>query len=493
MSGEAAVAAANALDARAAGVRRVIANALSLLLAYALPRAALVISTIVAARALGPAAFGAYGTAAAFAVILSIVSTLGMQTLLVREMARAPASAGALLRAAHRVKTVANAVMLPLLVMLAAGPLGYAADVTAAALMLGLAYAVGSYVENLAAYYQSVERMHVWTQASAAFGIVTAVTGIALVLATRTAVWYAASPIAGQVVALAWLHTRLPAHVRRARPAALTQVAALGRALAPFAAAFIALTLYYKTDVLLLAAWRSAEQVGIHAAAYRFVDMAQALVIVAAAAVYPRLARSAPAAPSRGEGWAAGRVAELLLLAAAPAAVCLAFAREPVIRLLYGTGYAAAAPVLGILAFTTVPLAFAIFAGYALGAAGRMRVVALAYTAALAANIALNALLIPARGALGAALAMLVSETALALVLALVLHRATGARLRLRSLAAAVLALALGGCAALLPVAPLLRGALFAVVLAVAYAALGVLPAHERTLLVHALRRRPRP
>src|SRR5690606_22698633 len=127
------IAAANALDARAAGVRRVLANALSLFLAYALPRGALLVSAIVAARALGPAVYGAYGTAAAYAVILSIVSTLGMQTLLVREMARTPAAAGALLRAAHRVKTAANAVMLPLLLVLAAGPLGYAQDVTIAA------------------------------------------------------------------------------------------------------------------------------------------------------------------------------------------------------------------------------------------------------------------------------------------------------------------------------------------------------------------------
>lgn len=493
MNGEAAVAAANALDARAAGVRRILANALSLLLAYALPRAALFVSAIIAARALGPGAFGAYGTAAAFAVILSIVSTLGMQTLLVREMARSPASAGALLRAANRVKMGANAVMLPLLLLLAAGPLGYEADVTAAALLLGLAYAIGSYVENLAAYFQAIERMHVWTQASAAFGIVTAACGIALVLTTRTAVWYAAAPVAGQIAALLWLRGRLPADVRAARPASVAQIVALGRALAPFAAAVLALTLYYKANVLLLAAWRSAEQVGIHAAAYRFVDMAQALVIVVAAAVYPRLARSAPATATSGEGWAAGRVAELLLLAASPAAVCLALAREPIVRLLYGPGYAASSPVLGILALATVPLAFDIFAGYALGAAGRMRAVALAYAGALAASVALNAALIPGRGAAGAALAMLLSETGLAVTLAAVLYRATGARVRLRAAAAVALALAVGGAAALLPVPPLLRCALCAAGVAAAYALLRVLPAGERQLFARALRRSARP
>lgn len=494
MSPEAAVAAANALDARAAGLRRVLANALSLLLAYALPRGALFFSTIIAARALGPAAFGAYGTAAAYAVILSILSTLGMQTLLVREMARSPDSAGALLRAAHRVKTAANIVMLPLLLVLAAGPLGYAEDVTIAALLLGGAYAVGSYVENFAAWFQAVERMHVWTQASAAFGVVTAVTGIVLVMATRSAVWYAAAPVLGQLAALWWLHRRLPAQVRAAAPASLAQIAALGRALVPFAIAVLALTLYYKADVLLLAAWQSAEQVGIHAAAYRFVDMVQALTIVAAAAVYPRLSRSAPAVGARsGEMWAAGRVAELLLLAAAPLAVSLALAREPVIDLLYGADYAASAPVLGILAVALVPLAFDIFAGYALGAAGRMRSVAIAYGCALALNVALNAWLIPARGAAGAALAMVVSETALAAVLAWELHRTTGARVRWRTAIAVLSAIGLGAGAAATPLHWPLRIVVFVALCATMYGLLGALPAGERALLARAMRSAPGP
>ena len=92
--------------------RRVAANALWLFLAYAPPRLLTFGSTVVAARVLGAREFGAYATAAAFAVILSIVATLGMTPLLIRDIAKAPERAGSLLRAAHVVKLVMSGIML---------------------------------------------------------------------------------------------------------------------------------------------------------------------------------------------------------------------------------------------------------------------------------------------------------------------------------------------------------------------------------------------
>jgi len=471
-------------EARAAGLRRVLANGVSLLFAYILPRGGLFVSAVVAARVLGAAGFGLYGTAAAFAVILSIVATLGMLPLLVREIARAPDRAGPLLRAADALKTVANAAMLGLLVVLAAGPLGYSTPVVAAAVMLGAAYAMGAYVENLAAYFQAVERMHVWTAGSAVYGLITAVVGVAAVLITRDIVWYAASPLAGQVAALVWLRRQLPPTVRAARTT-VPDVLKLARAVVPFAAAFVALTVYSKIDVLLLAAWRTAEEVGVYTAAYKFVDLTRALALVAAAAVYPRLSRATGGA----RGAATGRVAELLLLGALPAAGALWLARGIVIDTLYGAGYAAAAPVLGLLAPALVPLTFNLFAGYSLAAADRMRAVAIAYGAALVLNVGLNALLVPRYGATGAAAAMLVSEITLSAGLAAVLRHTVGARFRLAALG--TLALAVAACAAL----PLSTSnvpaqvAGFVVVVALLYWRTGVLPAHDVALLRAALRR----
>src|SRR5690606_12756623 len=342
----------------AAGVRRVPHNAAALLLAYVLPRLFTLGSVVVAARVLGAADFGAYSTAAAFAVLLSIVATLGMTPLLVREIAQAPGRAPALLAAAHAVKTASNVLMLALLFVLARYVLAYPTPVVAASLLLGISYAVGAYVENLAAWFQAVERMHVWTQASAAFGLVTGGLGLLLVLWTRSLAWFCAAPGAGQLAALAWLLARLPAEASRGGRVEAVGALRLVRALAPFAAAFVALTVYYKVDVLLLARWRDAAEVGLYAAAYKFVDVAHALALVAAGAVYPRLSRAAVAAAAESGGAGsdartgrggrassslprtAARLSEWTLLATVPAAGVVFLLRAPLTVAIYGAAYA---------------------------------------------------------------------------------------------------------------------------------------------------------
>ena len=194
----------------AEGLRRIFLNALSLLFAYGLPKVFTLGAVVVAARVLGTGEFGAYGTAAALAVILSVVSTLGMMPLLIRDIAREPERAPELVRSAHLLKTIANGVMLATLLVLTKWLLAYPDPVVATALLLGVSYALGSYVENMSAYFQAMERMHVWMQASAAFGLVTGSLGVALVWTTSSMVWFALAPIVGQAAALFWLLRRAP-------------------------------------------------------------------------------------------------------------------------------------------------------------------------------------------------------------------------------------------------------------------------------------------
>lgn len=471
-------------SAAAEGTRRIIANAASLALAYALPRLFTVAAVIAAARVLGTTMFGAYGTAAAFAVILSIIATLGMSPLLVREMARAPERAGALIRAAHGIKTASNAVMLVALAVVGRWVLGYPDTVLFAALLLGFAYAIGAYVENLAAYFQAIERMHVWTQASAAYGLVTGGLGLFLVIATGSVVWFCVAPVAGQIAALFWLHARLPARIRQAARPSAAETRRLLQALAPFAAAFVALTVHSKLDVLLLAQWRAAGDVGVYTAGYKFIDLIQALAVVAAAAVYPRLARTAPSSVVAGR-WAGTRLTELALLAAVPAGAVLVLARDPIVEMLYGDAYARAVPVVALLGTAVPALVMNIVAGHVLGAAGRMWPVASLYAAALTVKLGLDAVLIPTRGADGAALAMLCTELLLAGAMLVLLRRRAAASPGGRTLAVALGTAIAAAITAMLPdpTNGWVATTVFAIMTATLYAAARIVPAAERAVL----------
>ena len=362
---------------------------------------------------LGAGHLFAYGTAAALSVILSIVSTLGMMPLLIRDIAREPERAPELLRSAHLLKTVANGVMLVVLVVIAKWLLDYPDRVVATALLLGVSYSIGSYAENMSAYFQAMERMHVWMQASPVFGLVTGALGAALVWTTSSMVWFAMAPIAGQAVAVSWLLKQTPATVRRSGRASWSGAKTLALETVPFAAAFVALTVYYKVDVLLLAEWRSAADVGVYTAAYKFWDVAQALSLVGIAAVYPRLSRIAPR-NGTGVRWTGTRVTELMLLAVVPACALLWLLRGPLIGTLYGTSYMDAVPVLGRLAPALPALAINLLAGYILGAAGRMTPVAVLYALGVVVNVVFNLLLVTSLGPLGAATAKLGSEVLLA-------------------------------------------------------------------------------
>jgi len=471
------------------GVRQILSNALFLLLAYALPRIFTVASVVVAARWLGAERFGAYGAAAAFAVILSVVASLGMLPLLVRDIARAPARAGPLLRGAHRVKAISGTLMLAAAWGLSGPLFAGRPDARAAALVLALGWVAHAFAENLAAWYQAVERMARWTQASALFGIVSAVVGVALLLVTGSIAAYCAGFVAGWLAALAWLHAGVPPEVRRAPAGAEGVVRDLLRGVAPFAAAFVGLTIYSKVDVLLLQRWSSATEVGLYSAAYKAVDVFQALVIVAAGAVYPRLSRAAAA--EGGAAYAARRSMEVLLLGAVPAGLALHLVAGPVVALLFGPAYAGSAPALSWLALLLPLLSLTILGGYVLGAAGRMLPVAGLYGAGLVVNVVLNRALVPTWGAEGAALARLGSETLLLAGFLEVLRRSSGAGPGRRVLGTSLGAGALAGLTLLVPdpTGGWLRAAALAGMIPLLYARSGVVRGSDLAELRCALRR----
>jgi O-antigen/teichoic acid export membrane protein len=288
--------------------------------------------------------------------------------------------------------------------------------VRSAVLLLAASYAVGAFVENKAAYFLGVERMHVWTEASTVMGLITGVIGIILIATTHQLLAFCAAPVLGQLGALGWLTYRMPDGVRASARASWTEVRALTHSLLPFAAAFIATTVYYRADILILSHMRVPAEVGLYGAASKVLDLTQALALACAGALLPRLARMA------NTRRASGTVATLILSGTVPFATLLFILHGQFVRAVFGNAYVDAAPLLALLAPVIVPLTLNMFALVFLAAHDGMRAAALAFAAASALNICLNVLLVPAHGAAGAATAKLVSESMLAIALLWSVH-----------------------------------------------------------------------
>ena len=474
-----------------AALRRVATNAIALVLAYALPRILTMGAVVLAARTLGTERFGAYGAAGAAAVIFSILSTAGMQPLLVREMVKDRSVAPVLLRNAHWVKTVLNVVMIALIAITAESVFGLRGEAFWAAVMLTIGYAVGSYAENFAAYFQAIERMHVWTTANAAYGIVAGISGAILIVTTHSLAWFCGAMILGQVATVAWLYRAYRqdhvAHVALLRPGLNTL--SLLRSALPFAAAFLALTIYCKADVLMLSRVASASDAGLYTAAYKLVDIAQALMLAAIIATYPRLTRAALTRTGAGT-WAAGRYAELAIALTAPAA-CLGFVwRHEIMAALYGSEYAGASLAAGLLALALIPLSLNLLAGYVVAASNRIAVMAPLYGAAALVKLTAVAIVAPRWGVTGVGAVMLGSEIVLCIAFQIALHNTARAAAGSRALVAVVAAGAVCGVVSVLPVPAGVRGTLLIALIAVAYTLLRMLTPTERAAVASALRRR---
>ena len=468
-------------------LRRVLVNGSALLGAYVLPRALTFSAGLFAARLLGPEQFGAYGTAAAFAMILSILASLGMQPLLVRELARTPQRASTILAAAQRIKLASAAIMIVTTFVVARYLMDYPQAIVQAAVLLAIGHAFAALGENLGAWFQADERMHIWLEASIWFGIVSGLLGIALVFWTRSVPHFAAAFAVGQLAALLWLRRRLPAHVHAGSAPTWQDVRPLLRATAPFAAGFLALTIFYKFDVLLLQRLGDAADVGIYVAGYKLVDVAHALAVVASVAVYPRLARTTSGA---ARGQASRRTLELFLLLGVAGSGTLWLIREPLTLLLFGPAYADTAATLGLLAPALIALVINILAGYLLSAADRMAPLALAYLMGCTLKLVLALWWIPQYGAQGMALAKLTAEVLLAVALVAVLSRASAAVPGRRTLVLALAGSAVAAIISALPAAPVLAAVLYLAIIVVLYGAGQALTQAEWRTLGSALRTR---
>jgi O-antigen/teichoic acid export membrane protein len=376
--------------------------------------------------------------------------------------------------------------MLGASVLIATQVFHYPGDVVLGVTLLGIGYVFSGFAENLGAYFQALEQMRVWLEASIWFGLLSGALGIVLVVLTHSVAWFCLGFAFGQLGSLLWLLRRLPPSVRVWSHAALSDAKHLVRAALPFGAAFFALTVFYKFDALLLNLLESTRVVGLYAAGYKLVDVAHALAVVASVAIYPRLARLTVAAQ---RAQPAARALELFLLGGALAAGGLWLVRTPLTFLLFGNAYAVTADVLALLAPALAALTITILSGYLLSAADRVVVLAVAYTIAIGVKLTLGLWLIPELGAPGMAAAMLIAESTLALILMYALARQALGTPRIRVFALATGAGVLTALThRLIPAEPWLALVLYAFAVAAWYALGGALSRAEWNALLHALR-----
>jgi O-antigen/teichoic acid export membrane protein len=386
-------------------------NSLWLLVSRLGGQALLALFTILLARRLGSAGFGAYAFIAAAIFIGNSLTTFGTDMLLMREVA-----------ARNDLQLLSPALLLQLafsglfitLVWTGAGPLmpllfrdspSLGSSTIQALRLYSLALLPLAFYTVFSSALRGREHMDSYALLGLVSGILQAalaglmpgltLPGLALGLLL---IQVAVSLLAGLLCSL-----RIPDFWKawHFRAQAVPDVLRLS---APIGLLGLLTITCQKLSIGLVSVYGGAALTGWFAAAQRVVEACKSLHVAVFSALYPAMAREQAARPFRGV-WAA------LLAGAALAALALDLLAAPLVNLLFGTGFSAAIPALRILGWILLPYTLKTFLSLALVAGKQELELARALGLNLLALLALNLWLTPRFGLVGAAWAALGAES----------------------------------------------------------------------------------
>lgn len=378
---------------------------------YGAGSACALLGTAVLTRYLGVSDYGRYQTVVSLLLVVATVTDAGMATLGLREVAQRDGS--------ERLVLLRTLLGLRIVLSLAGGGVavavvalsGYGGSYVAGAALAALGLAV------LVAQTTQAIMLH------AALRLGT-VAGIDFARAALTAAAYVALAAAGAPVALL-LGVAVPVNlvllaltVRSVGAGALRprveprRWGALLRATAGFAAAAAAGTTYLYTAQLTTALVADARAAGLFAASFRVFVVVGSVPALFVSSSFALLARTA--GDRARFSTEVRRLQGLAVLAGGGMALALGVAARPVLDVMAGPDYAAAAPVLRLHAVALFVTCVLVAWGFALLAAHRHRALLLANVAALVVSVVAVALLADAYGARGAALGTVMAELTLA-------------------------------------------------------------------------------
>ncbi|EFO79238.1 polysaccharide biosynthesis protein [Oscillochloris trichoides DG-6] len=390
-------------------MRRIIHNTGWLMLDRILRLMAGMLVSFWLARYLGPSAFGSYNYALALSMFVGSVATLGLDTIVVRELVRDPPAAPTILASAALLRFCAGLVAVGL-ATLAVALLRPAEPVI---LLLTLFF-------SLAAPLQAFSTIDLWFQAQVDVRPIVTARTLAFILATLLKLWLLLihAPILAfaamfALEALLGAGAALFAYQRRTRMlwqwrCTVAQARSLLTASWPLIFSGLLVTLYLRIDQIMLGQMVGDAEVGLYAAAVRIAEAFPLLPIAIVTSAYPTLVALRQSDPQRFSA----QLQRLYALVAAlgyASTLTVTLTAPWLLQLLAGPSYAAATPILILLTWAGMFSALGVARTTYLNAENLTHLHTITVLIGAVANVGLNWWLIPHWGGVGAALASLIT------------------------------------------------------------------------------------
>jgi O-antigen/teichoic acid export membrane protein len=358
--------------------------------------------TVAAARSLPAADFGVMALAMTSGWILGVASDAGLPMHLATRVAQDSTHAHGIVRDVMRWRWQLG--LAAIAVGSALGALLVGRDAWLAFTLIVAHQAFGAMVDTLAHAYRGLGRTDIESSLSLAHRGTIALAALTVLSVQPTLLLLSIALVLPPLAALGASHliVRRLTHETRSLPSALDRRAFIAD-VAPLGLGVLLSALYFRCDVYFLERLHGIEVVGVYNAAFRAVDALRLFPAAALAVAYPSLCAATSLVPLR-------RLSFGLLAAALAVAAAIYASASPLLALVYGDDYARGGDALRVLSLC-LPFFYVNYALTHQLIAWEGRRAYLAITAvALAANVAGNALLIPAGGMVGAAISTLCTE-----------------------------------------------------------------------------------
>lgn len=402
-------------QAAASRPQSLAANLGALATSQAITWTATLLWTVVVPRALGPADMGVLVTALAVTAILGVLLGLPTRDFLTREMVArgpgvAPSLAGSALVLRLLLAPVCFAVTSVFVAVSTPGPTG-----TAVLYLCAGSTVLALLAEPALAAFQAAERMRYLAVYDVLTKTLQSVGGIVLALVGFRVVGIAGFNALVALAVVALVLVLLTRQVGVDLSAGLRAGWGLVRRSTAYWTFGVFYMVYLWVDTVLLGLLVPETVVGWYAVATKLFTTLMFVPAIVGTTWLPRLVRAFESGPPALIA-AARAPLEIVALASLPVCAATAVGAHAVIPLLYGQSYAAAAPVLALLAFCFPLMYLNVIQYHVLVAAQRPRPWVRLMAAATVVNPACNLVLIPltqhrlGNGAIGAAASLLVTE-----------------------------------------------------------------------------------
>lgn len=361
------------------------------------------------ARYLGPEQYGQWNFAIAFASLFGSFAALGLDSIVMRELVKAPERQNELLGTAFALKLIGGAVTL----LVTVGVISVVrSGETLTLWLVGLSAAgfIFQSVNVVDLFFQArVQSKYVVYAANTAFILVT-LSKIALLLIAAPLIAFAWAGLAEVALTSAFLLVAYRVNqynMREWRYDKRVARALLGESW-PLLLAGVAVTLYMRVDMVMLQQMAGDREVGIYAAATRLSEIWYFLPGVIVASVSPSII-SCHATDRDLYERRLRRLYFLMTWLAISVSLPLSLSSGWLISVFYGAEFKEAAPVLAIHLWASVAVFLGVASSQYLLVEQLQKISFYRTLGGLLCNIALNLILIPSMGALGAAIATVVS------------------------------------------------------------------------------------